>query len=356
MVYQSTPLPILQSQNAFDATEDHDFTFEYVGDQVFKSRLKVYKNDDGSLVYDETIDSFQLKYTLPANSLTNGIQYNAELSVFNSAGVESSFSKKILFYCFSQPSFSFTNIAQNQVVQNSSVTPYLYYSQSEGETLDSAEISLYSASHTQIGTSGNRYGEDELSYTFNGLTDGTAYYVRATGITTHGMQLDTGFISITVKYIQAGQFYRLQLDNNAEEGSIVISCNVSIITGHSTCPLEFIDNQMIDLSNGCSVRFEEGFLIKDNFDIEIVGYGYNPYETIFSAPVQNGELNIKYMLGQFQANEDHKGYFLLEITNDSGLVYRTSTSPFVTSNIESIRLRIQKINHIYGMYCEVTYT
>lgn len=345
--------PILQNQSAFDATTAHSFQFEYTGDQVFASKLYIYRNDNNNLVYSEKITSFQLNHTLPQGTLSNGYQYYATLTVFNVDNVESAHSNKILFYCYTQPTFIFSNIADNQIVQNSTLSPVVSYSQPEGETLDQFQIFLCNASKTQIATSGIKYGTESLAFTFNGLTDGTAYYVRATGVTTQGMQLDTDYIAITVKYTQAGQFYKLQLENNPHDASITLSSNVSIITGVSTGNPNFVeDNTMIDLTPvGCTVRFEEGFIIKEKFTLEIVGKMFYPYETILEMPVDTGTMSIVCMQGTFP--EGIKLYFLLEVISPTGFIYKTCTSPIPTDYVSLTTIRVRKENDIYGIYCEV---
>ena len=42
--------------------------------------------------------------------------------------------------------------------------------------------------------------EDNICYTYKGLDNNTFYYIRCMGATVNGMELDTGYVEIHIKY------------------------------------------------------------------------------------------------------------------------------------------------------------
>ncbi len=59
---------------------------------------------------------------------------------------------------------------------------------------------LYSHQKVLLQTTNIVYDVSDKKTIFTGLNDATEYYIRATGITIHGMTLDTGYIHILVAY------------------------------------------------------------------------------------------------------------------------------------------------------------
>jgi hypothetical protein len=174
---------------AFDATEPQVFTFSSTGSQAFKNRLTVRDNLTNAVVYNDIIETFQLRHELPANKLTNGVLYNAVITTFDINNVESAPSNTIIFYCYSTPSFMFSNLTENQIIQNSSYEVNLTYSQPQGEILNSWQVLLYDEHKQLLNTSGLRYKTDILSYVVSGLEDNDSYYIRATGETLNRMEI-----------------------------------------------------------------------------------------------------------------------------------------------------------------------
>lgn len=69
--------PMAQSLNAFDATKEQTVTFVVTGgDQVVKNRITVRSNVTNEIVYQNTVESYQLINTIPSGTLQNGRYYN----------------------------------------------------------------------------------------------------------------------------------------------------------------------------------------------------------------------------------------------------------------------------------------
>ena len=126
--------PILYSQVAFDATNAQAFVFGVIGgDQVTQNKLTITNQSTNEVVYDQTQTSYSFVHTVPANTLTNGVYYSAYLITYDANGNASSQSNSIQFFCYSTPSFQFTNLPIGNIITNSSFAFEVTYNQSQGE-------------------------------------------------------------------------------------------------------------------------------------------------------------------------------------------------------------------------------
>lgn len=268
--------PTLYPISPFDKTIGTTLYFTYSGNQAIKNKVVVRENTSNTVVYEKEYETFQLKHVLDPTDLSaleNGKQYNATVQVFDSSGTGSSISAPGLFYCFTVPQFSISNIAYGQIVQSSYLPIDVSYSQNESEPINQYSISLYDAGHQQISSSNILYSipTDSDSYTFSGLLDDNTYYVRAQGTTVHGIALDSGFIQFSVNYITPSAFYLLELANQYEMGSIKIQSNIIMITGKSDSDEFAEDNLCLVITNDRYVKFDEGYVINGDFALSFVG-------------------------------------------------------------------------------------
>ena len=100
---------------------------------------------------------------------------------------------------FFYPTFKLS-VENGDVVKSSTYEITLSFAQAESETLDNYTFFLYSYQKTLLQSSVIHNTTPPLSYTISNLTNATQYYVRATGETIHGFQVDTGYILIHVSY------------------------------------------------------------------------------------------------------------------------------------------------------------
>jgi len=342
--------PILTNQSAFDSIYVHNFTFTWNGSQAFKNRLVIKKNSDDSIIYDSVITTFQLYHTLPLNTLINGTLYNAKLSVFDINNVESSFSNTILFYCYSSPVFYFSNIAEEQVIQNSSFLAQLFYSQTEGELLRSYQATLYDSNKSQLYTTGLVYSTN-LEISLSNLSDSSQYFIRAIGQTINGMSLDTGYISFSVTYIQPALYSLLELTNVPNKGYIKITSNMISVEGTSTPnPPTYINNEKVDLSaSGTNVIFDNGFTITKDFSFDLLGQDFTSYSTI--CELNNGSYKIEVisMIGKFDGQSVQQMYFTLNVYN-SITNYRICSNPMAIPDAsQQVYILIRRIGNLYDI-------
>nr|DAH11658.1 MAG TPA: hypothetical protein [Bacteriophage sp.] len=274
-------------QNAFDATQAHVFTFNvYSGSQITGSKLTIKNNATLETVYDGTVTSYAFEHTVPANTLTNGVYYQASIQTMDAQGNFSPASNIIQFYCYSTPTLVFNNIPTANIIPSASFAFEVKYNQAEGEALDSYVFNLYTTAGTLISTSGRLYNTTTtvptvFAYTFSGFNNGEDYVVEVNAVTVEGTQITTGKQTVFVQYSQPGMFSSLYLTNNCKNGNITVQANVIGINGEVVpSPPKYItrnEQVYLDLTNTHTsdtppyVQWTEGYEIPDNYVIRIWG-------------------------------------------------------------------------------------
>lgn len=270
--------PILSNVPAWDVTVGQTFTFNVVGgDQVVGSSLYILNNATGTVVYSRTITSFKYEITVPPNAvgLVNGVYYRAYVETTDVNGNVSVPSNSIQFYCYATPTWSFTNVSEGSVINNSNFIPEVSYNQTQSEPLASYRIALYNAFQTEIASSGVQYVSTStvpisVAYAFSGLSDNTVYYVKAFGQTINDTVIETDFVRFIVQYSAPAVFSRFFLSNNCKEGYITYTSNTALIEGKSQpSPPTYIGDEKVDLTEeGDWVRWDDGFIVGGDFTIK----------------------------------------------------------------------------------------
>lgn len=324
--------PHLYETAAFDAALPYPFSFSWTGSQPMGNRLTVRKNEDNTVVYSRTNTTMRQLHTLPANTLVNGTCYNAYVEVLNQAGgVISDQSNVIVFYCYSAPVFTFDGLTDNAVIENSSFTATVNYTQPEGELLSQYQVGLYDSSHSLIMTQGIQYLSAEthqVSALITGLENNTSYFVRATGKTMNNMLLDTGYIQITAKYLKPSMFTLINLENAYSNGYVVATSNLVTLRGASNPPedkLVYLDESLVDLSTpGAYVEFSEGFTFSENFSLGAAFRGARVNLPLLTLSNGQYSASLHYREGCFESQSGAlKGYFELLIDSAAGKIIVT---------------------------------
>ena len=273
--------PTLMQQNAFDATQAHVFTFNvYSGSQITGSKLTIKNNATLETVYDGTETSYAFEHTVPANTLTNGVYYQASIQTMNAQGNFSPASNIIQFYCYSAPTLVFNNIPTANIIPSASFAFEVKYNQAEGEALDSYVFNLYTTAGTLISTSGRLYNTTTtvptvFAYTFSGFNNGEDYVVEVNAVTVEGTQITTGKQTVFVQYSQPGMFSSLYLTNNCKNGYITVQANVSGINGEADpMPPNYktlLGENVVEMQGNQYVQWTEGYEIPENFTLRIWG-------------------------------------------------------------------------------------
>ena len=147
-------------------------------------------------------------YTISASALsgagvTNGNEYKMVITqYYDDNGEEASVtqSSASVFITRSNPSFNLASVPAT--VTSSAYTFTLTYSQAQGDTLDWVRYEIAQGSNTEnpIYDSGNIYGAAVYTCTYRGFRSGFNYSFRATGQTSSGVLLSTGWQTFTVSY------------------------------------------------------------------------------------------------------------------------------------------------------------
>lgn len=274
--------PTLMQQNAFDATQAHVFTFNvYSGSQITGSKLTIKNNATLETVYDGTETSYAFEHTVPANTLTNGVYYQASIQTMDAQGNFSPASNIIQFYCYSAPTLVFNNIPTANIIPSASFAFEVKYNQAEGEALDNYVFNLYTTAGTPISTSGRLYNTTTtvptvFAYTFSGFNNGEDYVVEVNAVTVEGTQITTGKQTVFIQYSQPGMFSSLYLTNNCKNGYITVQANVIGINGEADpMPPNYeilLGENVVKLQGNQYVQWTEGYEIPENFTLRIWGY------------------------------------------------------------------------------------
>jgi hypothetical protein len=316
---------VLTPVNAFDATKSYEFAFQYEGQQSVSNRLTIYLAETNQAIYDQTQNTLRLSHTLPAETLSNGNSYICDITAYDIDG-NGMTSSKHDFICLDTPRFWFTNITENQIVENSAYTAILQYAQIQGELINEYRVTLYSSQMSQLWDSGLRYAP--LSpIALGGFINGYRYYIRATGTTVNGFYLDTGFIPFLINY-KSSQFYSvLSLENRPKESAVRVTSNIIVIYGKTNpTPPTYIKNEIIDvMGDGNYVKFDEGFKLDGDFVIELIGYGFKENRSIVVLSDGYNHIELFWRRGNFVNDDetitDHLFVELVDSTNPNYIIF-----------------------------------
>lgn len=296
------------------------------------------------------ISSFSLKHIIPAYTLKNNQRYTIQAQTYDVENIPSALSNKVLFYTFSTPDFYFEDLSDNPVIANSSFTATIHYYSDEWEDISKYVFYLYDATKKQLIQSNEMTDDYDISYTYKGLDNNTVYYVRCVGVTVNGMELDTGYVEITVKFENPNTYARIYATPIPSQGCIQVSTNLIIIQYNGTDEFEYIDG-MIDLRNK-TLYYDEGFLIEDDFTVIIRGMNLWQQADLFK--MSNGNLGLTLSSHIYP---EGKLRFRLIVPNgvNNYLLYSDEQ---VFDNKDMVTIVIRRKNNVYQLkvFIELGYT
>lgn len=261
--------PVIIHVNPFDANKDHEIMFSWSGNRACKNRVIIRNNETNNVVYDELIPSFELKHTIPARKLENGKKYVIQVQVYDLEGVESPLSDKILFYTFVTPDFYFDDLSEHSTISNSSFKATIHYYSEDWENISKYVFYLYDASKRQLLESNELIDDVDISYVYRGLENNTLYYIRCVGVTVNGMEIDTGYTEINVKYKNPNTYAHIYTKALPSQGCVQISSNLVIIQYNGTDDFTY-EGSKINLIDK-TLYYDEGFLIEKDYTLIIRG-------------------------------------------------------------------------------------
>lgn len=261
--------PQIQHINPFDANKDYEISILWTGNRAYANRIIIYDNKTNAVVYEDMVSSYVLKHTIPAYTLVNNQQYTIQAQIYDSENIPSALSNKVLFHTFTTPDFYFEGLSANPVISNSSFPAAVHYHSDDWEDISKYVFYLYDASKKLLMKSDEMTDSFDIRYTYRGLDNNTVYYLRCAGVTVNGMELDTGYVEITVKYENPNTYARIYATPVPSQGCIQVATNLIIIQYDGTDRFEYMDG-MIDLRDK-TLYYDEGFLIEDDFTVIIRG-------------------------------------------------------------------------------------
>lgn len=355
--------PILFNIPAFDAGNSQLFTFNVIGgNQVVKNTLQILNNVTLQQVYQQTQTTFKFEHTVSANLLVNGTQYQARIQTVDAQNNVSPWSDPILFWCYTTPSFSFTNLPFDTIIINSSYNFEVTYNQLQGELLNSYTMNLYEVGGTvPISSSGVQYVSSSilptlLSYLFTGFETGAVYQIECVGITVENTAISTGRINFSVIYEKPSVFTLMALENNCSGGYITIASNIVLIKGESNPdPPIYIDDKEVDIrGEGHWIRWVEGYSIASNFTFGLWFRDANPNTKLMEFSNVNGDkFWINYREGYLDDDNTNSLQIYVELYAQDVQYdlkyYIYSNYIDIPTDSEQIFMYMRRINNIYDL-------
>lgn len=265
MTATTLPTPATMAIGVFDPAEPYDIRFTYTGSQSVKNRVVITDPDTYEVVYDKTVLTMKLLHTIPAGILKTNKCYTAAVQVFDADDNKSNLSESTLFYCYTKPVFSISEVPT--VCKGASITLPLSYLQPEGETLKSYQFFMCDSNHNILNRSDIFYTDGHMSYSFSGLQNHYTYCFRAIGETTHGYKLDTGYLTITVDYNVVPTNAVLVLENVYRRGYISIKTNIKSIGYELKNDNYLFEGDTVTLYGDNYVKYNEGFSLDGDFSL-----------------------------------------------------------------------------------------
>ena len=331
--------PYIHKILPFDANYNHEITLSWTGNRSHANRIIICDYETNAVIFDDMVSSFALKHIIPAHTLTNGKKYTIQAQTYDVENNPSALSDKVLFFVFETPDFYFKDLPENHLITNSTFTANIYYYSEDWEDISKYVFYLYDASKKQLFESKELTDDLNINYTYKGLDNNTVYYIRCVGVTVNGMELDTGYIEITVKFENPNQYARLYATPLPKQGCIQVATNLIIIQYNGTDSFDYIDG-MIDLRDK-TLYYDKGFLIKDDFTVLI--RGINLWQTAEIFKMSNGNLDLTL---SSRIYDEGKLRFKLTVPNgvSNYIIYSDEQ---VFTNTDMVTVAIRRKNNVY---------
>lgn len=350
--------PTLISISPFDPSEDFTFGFIYSGNQATANRLVVTDNETSSVVYDTTVQTMKLEHVLPANTLTAGKQYSAQIQVFDEDENCSHLSSQLLFYCFSVPTFILNGVSDNMEYKSPSLELTINYSQSEGEEIRSLQYLQYSYDKTIMCYSNTLY--TPTAHTFYELKNKNVYYFRAIGETVNGIPLDTGYIKVNIQYTKAKANLAFEVENNYAEGYVQIRANIKDI-GYTVDGTYTLEDGLLVLDDS-TLTYHDGFNASGDFVLYVEAKKL-PVDTFLTTNSGGFSLSIVNICDSYycQLHVDDSNYSLYsslpkaKLSTSDDKILSTSDGKMIEivnttyDDDELIIFEVKRIGHLYKL-------
>lgn len=343
--------PLIRTLAPIDATKSFGISASYSGDLPYSNRLRIYNAESLAVVYDNTVTSHAIDpfQTIPANTLTNGNRYAAEVTFYDNNGVPSDTSDKSYFVTLETPSFyvdEYSTVGIN-TLKSAVLTLTLIYGQEESEKLYNFQFFLYNSEHKKIDSSDMFYDiATESTYSFRGLSNRTTYYAKVIGTTDHGMKCETPYIQFFTDFANPNTYGTIYAESD-KNGTVNGYTNVVIIQPTDTDPSHFeFDKGYINLE-------DKELVYQDNINID--------GDFTMSIKVKNLVKDVDLL----EASGEIYGFVISAISyDDNKFVFKLNAPNAISSYIlysdildvtptDIVLIHIRRINDVFVMIVEV---
>ena len=342
--------PILNREiSPFKQEINYDFRFFYNGTaQIVSNNLVIENANTGQIVYNSTINSFNLYHRVMANTLENGTMYRAKIRIKGSNEVWSDFSDSVIFFVLAEPSISIQGVDflnQNRVYSQSPLIS-ANYSHENDEELSVYAFYLYDNNQNLIRKYQDvfYFGSGSLSQQLDGLESARIYHIEIRTLSVNRQQFSTGLIPILPTYETPKISGTIISKNIPDKGALEVEANILQIIGYYrdkngtiTTDFEFIDGEKVDLRDGAAIGFQQNIEIPKDFSLQIWASDIvedKVFLTLFG-------LNGKVIFYKYK-NRIHS-----QIEIDGMPISSHFVSNYFTSN--SIRLDVKCIEHLIDL-------
>lgn len=334
------PSNVQPSGQAYDASEDIELTWQNNGDVMVSFRVVIKDNATDATVHMSPLTTSSIcKYTVPANTLSNGVTYKYTVTVYNSV-YETAVSDWYIVKCSARP---VVTVVTDGIVRNQNTLFQATYSQGQSIALKSYRLILYNSLQNTLATSTELY-DGLLQYTFTGLMSGDSYYIECQATSQDDVVGTSGKVSFTVDYVSASPTKSLNVTPVADKPTVMVDwINSKQVLGVYNdgvgSPLYTsgkYDNAIL-LSHTSTVKFSE--TIPEEFTLRnwvkksvgftgtivkiqsagggnYIDFGYDG--TAFYLTVKNGEESRTVMSDVMGISSD---YFFYAIRGNEAIVY-----------------------------------
>lgn len=298
------PYSISIKGQSLPADELIKLTWQTSGDLSVAYQVKVYKNSDNSLVYDSTkLTSFAKTHSIPANSLTNGIEYKVTITIWNSLNA-SIISDAEIFQCSSRPTVTISAIG---TINSPSYNFTCTYSQAESVAIRSWIVFLYDENGTKLFQS-DIQTTTTIAYLFSTLKSNTTYKIEFQVTSNKGLVATTGQISFDVSYTVPNISINLSAENVDNAGIQLTWKTIQIIGATVSAPI-YINGEKLDVRSDV-FSFSDGFSVDGNFTLKLWLEDITPNIDLVVLKGQNGIITLQYWSddNMFHLYKDVYGY------------------------------------------------
>lgn len=278
--------PRLHDVKVIDAKEAYIFEFDvFSGKQTVGSELVITEANSGQTIYKLYRDNLRKEHRIGANTLKNGMMYQAKVRVKDVAGGWSPYSDIVLFACYSKPIITIPTIDELGRVYNQTVLFEATYKQNEGDKLESYRYNLYNANKTLLSSFEQKFpdGDGLMKQEITGLRNGTQYHIEVITLSVSGNKGASGLIPFKPLYVAPKISLTIDPQNIPEEGAVKLRASIVQII------LELYDDE------GKLIPYEEVEYV-DGKKLDMNRSDYSKLRTDVGFDFEGGDFVLKFWI------------------------------------------------------------